>query len=61
MCSVSATVGDVSVSGIDGNDQPLIVESTSSGEYFLPSVFLFLSHCTVKVASVVCESTIYSL
>lgn len=32
--SVSAKVDDVSVTGIDGNDQPLIVESTStcSGE-----------------------------
>ena len=33
--SVSAKVGDASVTGIDGNDQPLIVESTSSGEYIV--------------------------
>ena len=57
MCSVSATVGDVSVTGIDGNDQPLIVESTCSGEYCLPSVFLFLSYCSVKVVSVFCDSS----
>ena len=32
LCSVSAVVGDITATGIDGDNQPVIVESTSKNK-----------------------------
>ena len=50
--SVGAKVGDITARGIDGDDQPVIVETTSKSK---GTIVLFKSHPHILMCSPTCE------